>query len=513
MQEYGPVQDEAFEESRECFRELEDWMASEEAAGLQHGELEDQLDVRGRELLRRLLQDRLKLTAVQEDRRHDVTGEDGVARTRAERGRTRPLVTKFGQVSVSRIAYRSPGRPNVHLLDAVLNLPEEKHSHGLRKLAAVEAARGSIEAACAAVARATGVSVGKRQLEELVRRAAAHVEEFYLRRVISPAPGGHALVLTFDGKGIVMLPGALRPATAKAAASAEGRLATRLSPGEKNGRKRMAELACVYDAAPVPRTPEDIISTPAQKRRKNKAQAGKPKLRGKPREPQASGKWLTASVTDAIPAVIASAFDEAERRDRQHKREWVVLIDGNNTQIEAVTAEAASRGVRLTIVIDFVHVLEYLWQAAWSFFDKGEPAAEEWVADQARKILHGKARQVAAGIRRRATTYGYSPAERAGADECARYLDNKNDHLDYATALGKGWPIATGIIEGACRHIVKDRMDITGARWGLEGAEAILKLRALTASGDFDAYWRYHLRREHERIHHARYRETYVLAA
>jgi hypothetical protein len=178
-----------------------------------------------------------------------------------------------------------------------------------------------------------------------------------------------------------------------------------------------------------------------------------------------------------------------------------------------VTAEAASRGITVTVVIDFIHVLEYLWKAAWSFFDKGEPAAEEWVADQARKILHGKAAQVSAGIRRRATTYGYSPAERAGADEAARYLDNKKDYLDYATALSKGWPIATGIIEGACRHIVKDRMDITGARWGLEGAEAILKLRALIASGDFEDYWRFHLRREHERIHRALYRESLVLAA
>jgi hypothetical protein len=119
----------------------------------------------------------------------------------------------------------------------------------------------------------------------------------------------------------------------------------------------MAELACVYDAAPVPRTPEDIISTPAQKK---KAQAGKARGRGKPREPQARGKWLTASVTDDIPAVIASAFDEAERLDPQHKREWTVLIDGNNTQIEAVTAEAARRGIKITIIIDFVHVLELL---------------------------------------------------------------------------------------------------------------------------------------------------------
>jgi hypothetical protein len=513
MQGYAPVRDEAFAESRECFGELEDWMASEEAAGLQHGELEEQLGVRGRELLRRLFQGHLDLMAAQEERRHDVTGQDAVARTRAEKGRKRPLVTKFGQVTVSRIAYRSPGRSNVHPLDRALNLPEEKHSHGLRKLAAIEAARGSHEAAAAAVTRATGVKIGKRQLEELARRAAAHVEAFYLGRVISPAPDGYPLVLTFDGKGIVMLPEALRPATAKAAAAAENKLATRLSPGEKSGRKRMAELACVYDAAPVPRTPEDIISTPAQKRRKKNAQARKAARKGKPREPQARGKWLTASVTDDIPAVITAAFDEAERRDPGHKREWAVLVDGNSTQIEAITAETAARGVTVTIVCDLIHVLEYLWKAAWSFFDKGEPAAEEWVADQARKILHGKARQVAAGIRRRATTCGYSPTERTGADECARYLENKKDYLDYATALAKGWPIATGIIEGACRYIVKDRMDITGARWGLEGAESILKLRALTASGDFDAYWRYHLRREHERIHHARYRETYALAA
>jgi hypothetical protein len=151
---------------------------------------------------------------------------------------------------------------------------------------------------------------------------------------------------------------------------------------------------------------------------------------------------------------------------------------------------------------------------AWdSYGERGGPAPSWHQEPWARTILRGKAAQVAAGIRRRATTYGYSPAERAGADECARYLGNKKNYLDYATALAKGWPIATGIIEGACRHIVKDRMDITGARWGLEGAEAILRLRAVIANGDFEDYWRFHLRREHERIHHAKYRDGLVLAA
>ena len=288
--------------------------------------------MRGRELVRRLLQGHLDLLAVRETRRHDVTGPDGVARTRAERGHARPLATRFGQVTVSRIAYRAPGAPNLHPLDAALNLPQEKHSHGLRKLTAIEAVRGSHEDAAAAITRATGMKIGKRQAEELVLRAARDVDGFREDRRPAPAPDEHALVLTFDGKGIVMRPDALRPATAKAAAAARNKLATRLSPGEKNGRKRMAELACVYDAVPVPRTPADVISTPAQKRRKKKAQDRK----GKRREPQAKGKWLTASVTDDIPAVIGAAFREAERRDPQHRREWAVLVDGNNTQIEAV---------------------------------------------------------------------------------------------------------------------------------------------------------------------------------
>src|SRR5487761_1832333 len=196
MQGHARAEDGAFVESWECFVELEDWLGSEAAAGLQHAELEEQLDLRGRELLRRLFQDRLDLTAAREERRHDVAGEDGAARTRAERGRARPLMTVFGQVRVSRIAYRSPGRGNVHPADAVLNLPEEKHSHGLRKLAAAESARGSMEDAGAAITRATGMKIGKRQVGELARRAAAHVEEFYAWRRIQDAPDGCPLILT-----------------------------------------------------------------------------------------------------------------------------------------------------------------------------------------------------------------------------------------------------------------------------------------------------------------------------
>ena len=180
-------------------------------------------------------------------------------------------------------------------------------------------------------------------------------------------------------------------------------------------------------------------------------------------------------------------------------------VDGNNHQINRIHAEAAARDIDIDILCDFVHVLEYLWKAAWSFHHEGDPAAEQWVHDKARAVLEGKARHVAAGIRRSATRRGLGPPKRAGPDTCADYLLNKAPYLDYPRALAAGWPIATGVIEGACRHLVKDRMDLTGARWGLPGAEAILKLRALNSNDDLDAYWRHHLAQERHRVHESRY--------
>ena len=125
---------------------------------------------------------------------------------------------------------------------------------------------------------------------------------------------------------------------------------------------------------------------------------------------------------------------------------------------------------------------------------------------QALAVLAGKAtRRRRRHPPRRHHAGAAAAANAAGADACAAYLTNKAPYLDYPTALASGWPIATGVIEGACRHLVKDRMDITGARWGLAGAEAVLRLRALRSNGDFDDYWRYHLAQERHRVHDTRY--------
>jgi hypothetical protein len=489
----------AFAASQIRFTDLVGWLADEQAVAVTHAELEDRLHSDGLALLRQLLQDSLDLRAVRECRLGAVLDDGGALRAVAEAGRERLLATRFGEVVVARIAYRTPGLPDLHPADAGLNLPAEKHSHGLRRLAAVEAARGSFDTAGAAIERATTVRIGKRQVEALAMRAATDVDAFYTAHTVDPAPDTDILVLSFDGKGVVMRPDGLRSATAKAAIGVK--LATRRSKGEKRHRKRMAEVAAVYDLAPQPRTVADILPGPDAPDTSDAPDAPA----GPPAPPRATGKWLTASVVEDTAAVISAGFAEADRRDPDQARVWVALVDGNNQQIDRIRAEARARGTTVRIVVDFIHVLEYVWKAAWCFHPEGDPAAEVWVRAQARQILAGRAGIVAAAIRRKATYHGLDPGRRKPADVAAAYLLAKKSYLDYPTALSQGWPIATGVIEGACRYLVKDRMDITGARWGLDGAEAILKLRALTANGDFDQYWAWHLAQEQQRVHNSRY--------
>jgi len=481
-----------FTASRQRFDTVLTFLDGADAAVLSHAQLEDRLDVEGRALLRQLFQDHLDLRSVRESR-VDVAAADGVRRSRVETGHTRELATIFGPVQVARLAYRTPGQPNLHPADAMLNLPTEKHSHGLRHLAAIEATRGSFDDAVAAISHSTGQQLGKRQLEDLAHRSTVDFDDFYTHRKAPAGDPGDVLVLSCDGKGVVMRPGALRKATAQAAAKATPKLQTRLSKGEKRNRKRMAEVGAVYDATPAPRTPADIF--PDRDEEPATPTPG----------PVAANKWLVASVVDNAASVVGQIFDEADRRDPLHRRTWVALVDGNNHQIDRINAEAKARTVPVTIIIDFVHVLEYLWKATWCFHTEGDPAAETWVRHHASNVLAGKATRVAGAIRRAATTAALEPARRAGADTCAAYLTNKRAHLNYPTALARGWPIATGVIEGACRHLVKDRMDLTGARWGLHGAEAILKLRALRSNGDLDEYWHYHLAQERQRVHQTRY--------
>ena len=486
--------------------EVVGWLESPEAAESTHDAVERAVLAMGRESLRQAFQDHADVRAMREVRPEGpVVGADGVERTRVERGHERVLVTVVGKVWVRRWAFRAgaKGVGNLYPADAVWNMPVGMYSHEMRRLVMAEVVRGSFESAQAAIARVTGVTMSKRQIEALSVTASVDSDAFY--RDAAPDAAAQVdeaavVVLTSDAKGVVMRPEGMRKMAAKQAEEAKAKpsLSKRTASGCKPHQKRMAQIACAYYVKPVVRAPGDVI-----------VGVGDDPDRETVDGPKAHRKWCTVSLKDEVTTVVKAMFDEAERRDPEHTREWVGLVDGNLHQIRVIKAEAKRRGITLPLLIDFVHVAEYVWSAAWTFHHKTDPTAQAWVDARLLEILRGNTAAVVADMREQAEREKIPPSRRFGLNRCVKYLRSKAEaaQLDYHLALEKGWPIATGVVEGACRYLVNDRMDITGARWGLDGAEAILKLRAHLANDDRDAYWAYHLRQQHETNHQSRYQQ------
>ena len=476
---------------------------------MQHSDLERLLAEQGQQLLRQLYQDSVDRQA-QAEVADEVVDAHGTQRTR-KRTQQRELETIFGTVQVQRTGYGAAGEASLHPLDAQLNLPAERYSLEVRRRAALEASKNSFDETVETLTRFTGAEVGKRQVEELVGRAAQDFDAFYEQRRRQPAgdqpagdpqaPTDALLVISSDGKGVVMHRQDLRPATRKASEDKRSKLATRLSKGEKRNRKRMATVAAVYSVARHVRTPEQMLAVLSRAEEAEQEPSPRPR-------PQHKRVW--ASLQQEPREVLQEAFREAVGRDRQRTRTWVAVVDGNETQLHLLAELAAHHGVQLTIVLDLFHVLGYLWKAGHAVAVEGSKELEQWVLQRLGRVLQGRARWVAAGIRRSATKRHLSARQREPLDRCANYLLKYQRYLAYDQYLADGLPIGSGVIEGACRHLVKDRLARTGARWRLRGAEAVLRLRALRSSGDFDEYWRFHEAQEYERTHRQRYADGQV---
>lgn len=483
----------AYEAAVATFGRLLGQLTDGTLAAADHAAAERFVHREGTQVMRQVFEGWLRARAEAEPVR-DVEGSDHVARTH-HRTAPRTMESLFGTVTIVRDRVGAPGASALAPVDAVLNLSANRFSFGVLERVASEAIRGSFDSVVAAVVATTGAAVAKRQAEELVSAAAVDFDAFYQETLLDPVDAdGEAqlLIITVDGKGIVMRADGLRAATRAKAAKSRHKLASRLSKGEKRNRKRMAMVAAVYDLAVSPRSAAEVFGD----------------LTGSDRvpRPKPTQKRVWASVSKEAGDVIREAFAEAEQRDPDHTRRWVVLVDGSASQISAIRAAAKAAKVNVTLVLDFIHVTEYIWAAAWDLFKEGDAAAEGWVRRYLRQILEGRSSTVAAAIRRSATCRKLE--KRTNIDKAAQYLLGHVAMLRYDGFLRDGLPIATGVIEGACRYVVKDRMDITGARWGLPGAEAVLQLRSLHASGDLPQYWEFHRQREFKRNHASHYADS-----
>ena len=467
----------------EQFAGLLAW-AAEESRFCDHGEREEAIGQEGRELQRRLLEATFAIDSAREERAGQVTSAAGIRHGTVEPGHERGLASVFGPVRVRRMAYRNRREPNLYPADARQILPEDPYSLGMRALVAYHLAGGGFGQAQDVIAARTGVTVGRAQLAGLAEDLAAWTGDFYEQRsrdADGDLPDSDVLMMQADGKGI-----ALRPEHRKDAGKADA---------AHPGIKKMAEIVAVADFTPAAREPQDIAAPPARRQ----AHPG----------PKARDKWVAASITSDIPAMIAEAFDEADRRDPPRVRQRIFLVDGNKQQITAIQAQAGERGLKVPVLIDFIHVAGYLGKAAAALHPGDPQAAGQWADGQKLRVLHGRAKAVAATLASVAAKARSSPRTRhldlTDLDKAVTYLSNNHQHMRYDKALANGWPIATGMIEGACRFVIEDRFGITGARWSPDGAETILKLRAIVVNGDLGDYMNYYKERYRSEHHLARY--------
>ena len=488
MEAYAFESDQSFSQSIFKFQSLVSTLQSCDSHKMDLSAAEILIEKDGREILRCLLEEHFKLRGpgMIGD---SLEGSDSIDRSHK---RIRPITKTsiFGEINIDRTVYSARGHTSLVPKDAMLNLPEFKYSHNLEQQLAFEAAKNSFEASIETVSSRTGVKLPKRQAEEIAGRVSQDFDDFYAERLVDDLTKTTAerdlLVLTTDAKGIVVRQDDLREATKVRAKAAEKKLKKRLSKGEKKNAKRMAQVASVYSIDSNNRTPEQIMSTEKSKT---------------PPRPQAKRVW--ANIASETKTVITEMFDEAERRDPSRQKPWVVLIDGQEHQFSLINAEIESRNVDPYIVLDIIHVIQYLWKAARDFYSEDDTSCEDWINHYLLMILNGKAVQAAAGMRRSATRQGIKSREKV--ETCAHYLHTNSELMHYDEYLAKGLPIGTGVIEGACRHLIKDRMDITGAKWSLGGAEAILRLRSIYVSGDWDDYCMFHQKKEYERNHKIHY--------
>jgi hypothetical protein len=472
------------------FAGLAAW-AADEARWLDHGDREKLIEEEGRRTNQRLLQATFVIDAFREERAASVTSAAGIRHGTAEKGAKTGLASIFGPVDVTRIAYRTWQEPALHPYDARQALPDDPYSLGMRALAADCLTRTGFAQARKEIKARTGVTIGPAQLQGIADDLARWTDEFYEERARDAGedpPAGDVIMMQADGKGIAMRP--------------EHRKDKGKQDGTRPGIKKMAEIVAVAGFTPAVREPEDIAAPPARR----KERPG----------PKARDKWVSASVTESIEDMIAAAYDEADRRDPQHVRQRVFLVDGNKQQITAIEAEAGKRKLKVPVIIDYIHVSGYIGKASACLHPDDRVLAGQWADGQLLRVLHGRAKAVAATLASVSRKTRANPRKRhldlADLDKAVTYLENNQKHMKYDRALANGWPIATGMIEGSCRYVIEDRFGITGARWSPEGAETILKLRAVVVNDDLDDYMAYYKNRYRREHHLTRYDQDTIEA-
>lgn len=416
-----------------------------------------------------------------------TTPEDDTVR-RLPEPHDRRYVSIFGELTIPRVVYGTREGQKIEWvpLDERLGLPEGDFSYVLEDWGQRLCLKESFAEAGQSLEMLLGLRLGTRALEQMNRAVASYAPSFQDALETPPAcEEGPLMVVTADGKGVPMR----RPDEDDPGPKPHHRR----GPGEKANKKRMACVGAVYSIEPFVRKAEDIIDEVLRDK----------KAKERPR-PQHKHVWaeLTREFEDEPPVtakdgLFCHLIGELTARDLGHDRPVICLMDGERALWDARAVyfpEAVG-------VLDLFHVLERLWAVAHCFHKEGSDESKVFVEERLRDLLQGRVGYVISGLRRRLKAEKLSGPRRKVARSAVEYLENNKAHMRYDEYLAAGYPIGSGVAEGACRHLVKDRMEQTGMRWTMEGARAMLHVRALYLNDQWEEFLEHRVEQEQTRLY------------
>jgi hypothetical protein len=485
----------------ETFQQIESFLQ----ASRQRGERLDQTE-RGLlalllEMGRRLLQD-YAAAAGQGDAGPELEHQGRTLR-RSKTLRDKRYCSVFGEIAISRYVYARGVKKKIEraLVDEQLGLPAGEQSYVLEDWVGRLASEQPYATAVQSLEELLGLSVSVRGAEVMVRMMAEHAAGF--RQSQPPPPPqeeAEILAVTADAKGVPMRR-TLEQRRKDAGLPPGSRYRPRLDPrakrrgrGGRKSHKQMAYVGAEYTIAPYRRTAEDVL-----KELDRKAPAELPP-RPRPQHKRLRAcltQVSSAGVQEGLPDLFAWLAEEIRRRDPQERKTLVCLMDGQ----EALWKQQQKHFPRAIGILDLLHVLERLWETAYCFHAEGSPQAQRWVNRYLRMLLEGKVATVVRSLRCLSTRRGLKGAKLETVRTAARYFRANREHMRYDQYLAAGYPIGSGVVEGACRHLVKDRMEQSGMRWEHEGAQAVLDLRAVRLNGDWAAFLDYRIQQEQQTLY------------
>ncbi len=388
----------------------------------------------------------------------------------------------FGKVRFRRHYFHAPGQKGVCPLDAELSLPSRCYSDLLRDWAEYCTTNESYDESNRVLKRILGLSISKQALETAVQEDAVDVEAFYEQKAAPPLEAeGPILVIQADGKGIPMIRD--EPADQPA----------RRGKGQKRTKKKESVVTAIYTIEPYPRTPQWMADALMRDIEGNKEPE---RTSTQPQRPAPVGKEVRATMKGKDFA-LGRLVGRVDQREGEHIQQRAALTDG----AEALQDRILSKFPDFELILDIIHVSGYLWDAANALLGETHLDRTAWVKEQLLLILSGKTTAVVQTLESLVQGPTTSTAQRKVLNTTIGYYRRNLPYMHYARHLDRGWPISSGVVEGACGHLVKDRMEQSGMRWTRLGAQAILELRAARVNDDWDAYQHFRRRCQHQRLY------------